>query len=367
VVTNAGAGAMCMNCHQSRNGSVTNSIVKYPLLQQTWAGGSSFGVHDNPAGDMLEGANGWTYGRAIPSSAHKLAVTDTCAGCHMQTLANTDPAYLQAGGHTFSMTYTNSAGTTLDKVDVCVQCHGQITSFDMVKVDYNGDGVIEGVQTEVQHLLDKLSTLLPNSTYQADANNYIADGLVKTPSSQTNWPVKFLEGSYNWQLVNADGSKGVHNAAYAVGLLKASIGDLTGDNNNDGLPDAWQTSYFGANFVTNPAAGINGINNTNGIPNWMMYALGLDPHSGSPVVNGVIYVNGKNIVNGQTNTVAIYTAAEIAFDTQIGTTYQIQGITALTGTWQNITTNMPGTGGSISYVTPTRGNAQMFYRVLHTP
>ena len=366
VVTNAGTGGFCMNCHQSRNGSVTNSIVKYPLLQQTWAGGSSFGVHDNPAADMLEGVNGWTYGKVIPSSAHRLAVSNTCVACHMQTVASTDPAYLQAGGHTFSMTYTNGAGTTMDKVDVCIQCHGPITSFDMVKVDYNGDGVIEGVQTEVQHLLDKLSTLLPNSTYQANANNYKADGLVKTPSSQTNWPVKFLEASYNWGLVNNDESKGVHNAAYAVGLLKASIGDLTGDNNNDGLPDDWQISYFGANFVTNSLAGPNGINNTNGLPNWMMYALGLDPHSGSPVVNGVIYVNGKNIVNGD-NTVAIYTAAEIAFNTQVGTSYQIQGISALTGNWQNISTNIPGTGGSFSYVTPTRGNAQMFYRVVHTP
>jgi hypothetical protein len=47
----------------------------------------------------------------------------------------------------------------------------------------------------------------------------------------------------------------------------------------------------------------------------------------------VIYVNGKNIVNGATNTVAIYTAAEIAFNTQVGTTYTIQGISALTGSW----------------------------------
>jgi len=367
VVTNAGAGALCMNCHRSRNGSVTNSIVQYPLGQQTWAGGSSFGPHDNPASDMLEGANGWTYGKVIPSSAHRFALTNTCVDCHMQTVAATDPAFLQAGGHTFNMTYTNGAGTTLDKVDICIQCHGKsLTSFDYPVQDYNGDGVIEGVQTEVQHLLDRLSTLLPNGTYQANANNYIADGLVKNTSSQTNWPAKYLEASYNWQFVNNDLSKGVHNAPYAVGLLKASIGDLTGDNNNDGLPDAWQSGYFGANFVTNAAAGPNGINNTNGIPNWMMYALGLDPHSGSAAINGVIYVNGKSVISG-TNTIAIYTAAEVVFNTQIGTTYTIQGISALTGNWQNISTNIPGTGTSVSYLTPTRYNVQMFYRVVHTP
>ena len=79
-------------------------------------------------------------------------------------------------------------------MDVCVQCHGPITSFNLPVADYNGDGVIEGVQTEVQHLLDKLSTLLPNSTYQANSNNYVADGLVKTSISfKTNWPAKFLK------------------------------------------------------------------------------------------------------------------------------------------------------------------------------
>jgi len=81
----------------------------------------------------------------------------------------------------------------------------------------------------------------------------------------------------------------------------------------------------------------------------------------------VIYFNGNNIVNGATNTVAIYKAAEIVFNTQVGTTYTIQGISALTGSWQNISTNIPGTGGSISYLTPTRNNAQMFFRVAHTP
>ena len=99
----------------------------------------------------------------------------------------------------------------------------------------------------------------------------------------------------------------------------------------------------------------------------MMYALGLDPHSSSTAVNGVIYVNGYNVVNGATNTVAIYTAAEISFNTQVGETYTIQGITALTGNWSNISTNIPGTGTAVSYLTPTRGTQQMFYRVVHTP
>src|SRR5450759_3258971 len=145
----------------------------------------------------------------------------------MQTVASTDPAFTKAGGHTWKMSYSVVNGgvtNNVDLVNVCVQCHGPISSFDMVKVDYNGDGVIEGVQTEVQKLLDKLSGMLPNSTYRADGN-YVADGLVKSPSVKTNWQAKFLKAAYNFQFVNNDLSKGVHNAPYAVGLLKASIGD----------------------------------------------------------------------------------------------------------------------------------------------
>ncbi len=371
VVTNAGAGGFCMECHNNRNGSVTNMLAQYPLNHITYPGGVAFGTHDSPQADMLEGVNAVTYGQVIPSAPHASVVADTCVGCHMQPIATTNAAFSLAGGHTTKMSYTNSLGAKIPVANVCTPCHGAVTNFDIPAPDYVGYGYSQGIQTQVQILMNKLSTLLPPPTYQANASNYVADGLVKSASAfrsvPTNYPPQFLQALYNFEFVANDASLGVHNGPFAVGILKASIGNLTGDSNGDGLPDSWQISYFGANFATNPAAGPNGINNTNGIPNWMMYALGLDPHSGSTAINGVIYVNGKNIVNGQTNTVAIYTAAEIAFNTQVGTTYTIQGISALTGYWSNISTNIPGTGGSVSYLTPTRNNVQMFYRVVHTP
>ena len=37
-----------------------------------------------------------------------------------------------------------------------------------------------------------------------------------------------MEASYNWQFVANDGSLGIHNTAYTVGLLKASIANLEG-------------------------------------------------------------------------------------------------------------------------------------------
>ncbi|MFO1487665.1 MAG: cytochrome c3 family protein [Verrucomicrobiota bacterium] len=371
TVTNVGNGALCMTCHHSRNGSATNNIAKFQLNQPTWAGGASFGVHDSTAGDMVEGVNGITYGKVIPSGSHSTSIPDVCVGCHMQPVAATDPAFLKAGGHTFSMTYPMVSGgvtNTLDKVDVCEKCHGPMEDFNLVRKDYDGDGVIEGIQTEVQHLLDRLSKMLPNSTYRADGN-YVADGLAKSSvSAKTNWPVRFLNAAWNWQFVNVEGSKGIHNAPYAVGLLKASIADLTGDSNNDGIPDSWQNLYFGS--TTSASASPYASPAGDGIPNWVKFNLGLNPLFALNATNtpsGVVWVNGKNMINSTNNTIAIFTAAEVAFDTGVGTNYQIQGISTLNGGWQNIGAAIPGTGSTVSYLTPTRTNTMQFFRVMHTP
>ena len=386
VVTNAGSGGFCMECHNSRNGSYATMMANYPtyngidssvtnlVSKNNWAGGSAFGTHDSPQADMLEGVNAETYGKVIPSAPHANVVSNTCAGCHMQVVASTDPAFTKAGGHTFKMSYINTNGVEVPVANVCAQCHGNVTTFDFQVADYNGDGVIEGVQTEVHHLLDKLSTYLPpkpttgTKGYQSNPALYAGDGLVKTSyATYTNMPLKFLKAAYNYQFVSMDNSFGVHNAPFAVGLLKASIADLSGDANNDGVSDAWQIAYFGSGFATNPAAAYNAVN-ASGYPNWLMATLGLSPFT-VPTLNnsGVILFNGNNIVNGDTNSIAIYKAAEIAFNTQVGTTYKIQGISNLVGAWSDISTNIPGTGGSISYLTTTRTNAQMFFRVVHTP
>ncbi len=351
VVTNAGEGTLCMQCHHARQNAA--------VYAANTPGSAYFGPHEGPQADMLEGVNGFTYGQTIPSSAHANVVSNTCVTCHMQSVDPASPAYGHAGSHTFKvMCDPGGDGVILNMVAACQQCHGSeftaTSGWNVPVQDYDGDGVIEGVQDEVQNLLNKLSTLLP-------PDNTVKSSLSIDPT----WTTPQLEAAYNWLFVNNDHSLGAHNIAYTVGLLKASIANLTGASVPGGLPDAWVTNYFGS--INNPAAALDAVNNASGIPNWMMYALGLNPTASFQVTNGVIYFNGNNIVNGTTNTITIYRAAEIAFDTQVGVNYQIQGISQLSGGWQNISTNIPGTGGSISYLTPTRNNAQMFFRVGHTP
>ena len=107
-----------------------------------------------------------------------MSVTNACVGCHMQTIASTDPGFLLSGGHTFEMSYnvvTNGVTNKIDQVGVCNQCHGGITTFNFPVEDYANVGAILGVQTEVQILLNQLSTLLPNS-------NGVMDGAVQDQS-----------------------------------------------------------------------------------------------------------------------------------------------------------------------------------------
>jgi hypothetical protein len=358
-----------MNCHHSRNGSVSNNIINYKLGLPTWAGGSSFGVHDSTAGDVVEGVNGWTYGKYVPSSTHSYVVSNVCVGCHMQPVAVTDPAFAQAGGHTFSMTYSN--GTSLvDKVDVCIKCHGPVTDFNLVRKDYDGNGVIEGVQTEVQNLLNNLSRLLPNSTYRADGN-YVGDGLVKSPSTKTNWQDKFLYAAWNWQLINVEGSKGIHNASYSVGLLQASIADLTDDYDHDGLSDKWEKSNFGS--IT--AYDGDGDADHDGVSNALEYSAGTNPmladSDGDGVSDAAELQAGSDPLNAADKpgfVVKIYTAAEIEFASEIGKKYQVQTVSDITGAWLNSGSVTNGTGNNISMVTSARsGGGQAYFRVVQVP
>jgi hypothetical protein len=282
-------------------------------------------------------------------------VEESCVACHMQTVAATSPGFLHAGGHTFKMT-AEASGTNgpVHLTGACVDCHGEIESFDFPRQDYDGDGVVDGVQTEVKHLLSKLALLLPP---------------VGTPKESLaidkTWTKPQLRAAYNYQFVLEDGSFGVHNLAYAVGLLKASIADLNGDANNDSLPDEWQIKYFGT--VNNPNAAPNATPAGDNVPNWLKYSMGVDPTvPGVEFPGGVVWTVGKQLggsSTGDTNSVAIYTAAEIVFNTETGKTYQIQAVSSLSGGWQNVGTPITGTGSPVSYVTPTRPNAEHYYRV----
>jgi hypothetical protein len=356
VVTEGGNGKLCMQCHISRR-----DAEEYVKVTN---GSNRFGPHHGPQTDMFVGANAVTYGKDIPSSAHYGSIEDSCATCHMQATSTTNPEWTHAGGHTWEMAWDGPNGR-VELTAACTSCHGEIEGFNFRRLDYDGDGIVEGVQTEVRGLLDRLAIMLPPV------------GVPKPNHSATNlginskWTKKELAAGYNYLFVVEDGSWGAHNMSYAVGILKAAIADLNGDANSDGIADWWQQQYFGAGFASNPDAAPNASPAGDGVPNWLKFSLNLDPHvAGMVVPDGVVWANGKDIGGNPAEggaEIRIYTAAEIAFSTVETEEYQIQATSNVSGGWQNVGAPIPGTGQVISYLTPTRHNVQQFYRVVHGP
>jgi hypothetical protein len=120
------------------------------------------------------------------------------------------------GGHSMNLA---DEGGELTVGCLTSGCHGS----DLTSLDYNG------VQTEIEGLLDSLATLL----LARDWITHNADGSYSTHASSGS-PLKiapaYLSGAmYNFFFVEHDLSMGVHNTKYARQLLQHSIEVLTAE------------------------------------------------------------------------------------------------------------------------------------------
>jgi hypothetical protein len=231
VVTEGGAGLVCMNCHKSRRDA--ESYVYGNASRH-------FGPHHGPQGDMIAGANAIEYDQDMPSSSHISVVEESCAQCHMQETPSDIPAYAenQVGGHSFSLHYDDGTNAPIYLTETCMSCHGEIEDFNFGGTDYDLDGMVEGVQEEIEGLLHDLGVLLP--PYGDPA----VDMYTLYPQFNT---LELKRAAYNYLFVEEDGSHGVHNPKYAAAILRASIDDLKGgiDIDRDGLVDSWEIENFG--------------------------------------------------------------------------------------------------------------------------
>ena len=210
TVSNIGTGALCMNCHQARVEAVSYTDAYLKNL-------SHFGTHHGPQGDIIAGTNGYEFGWKFPTSPHMQAA-DGCIACHMATAgANPDGSIQQFGSHSLNMVDPKTGN---DNVAACAPCHGTIGTKFSDKLyyvngnaDLDGDGVANGLQIEVQGLLDKIAKLLPP----------LGSTTVTVDSSYTKIQA---EAAYNWDMVTEDRSLGIHNPAYVYSLLAVTLQKL---------------------------------------------------------------------------------------------------------------------------------------------
>ncbi len=237
----AGAGgksALCMNCHRAR------TDVKERVAAVQRALYDRFYPHYSPQADMWFGQNGWEYGLPITGLQTHGHLEDGCVTCHMTTRVNGSSIHSDHAMHMVDPV-TQKENTT-----ACKTCHGEhVEEFDEVRAfnDYDGNGKIEGIVTEITGLLDRLKAVLPiNPTTGDVCNNMKADSaIVKT---HPQWPA-IVPAIWNYYLVKNDFSNGIHNTKYAVAILRASLGTLTGvESANQDVP----TSYALSQNYPNP-------------------------------------------------------------------------------------------------------------------
>lgn len=214
VLDNLGASGTCVYCHNARRGP-TNATAN-----------SSYTPHGATKAEVFYGVNGYTFGETIAGPfAH--AMVAGCTTCHMaENPAAGDPGHNKVGDHTFAMAYEDEiTKEEVDNVGACNRCHGEgeVTDFnyrgDAYDEDNDGDGVKEGIQMEVQGLLDIVSAKLVETGVSADfRTGWSTDATKKALQRGANW---------NRALVTNDKSMGVHNPQYAIVLLQLSYTKLS--------------------------------------------------------------------------------------------------------------------------------------------
>jgi len=208
-IQSGGVGQLCMNCHRSRNNVATKVTSNAPY----YGFSSHYGPHGNPQTDMLMGQNAYQYGdSSLTGLTTHTGVADACVTCHMP-----------GGDHTLTMQDTAGTGVMHDRVDACKTCHGpQIQKFDDIKAsyDYDHNGKVEGVQTEIAGLIAQLKAKLP---IDATTGQPITDSNHADSVAVYNRP-DLVRNLYTYAFVTSDGSGGMHNAKYTVALLQKALG-----------------------------------------------------------------------------------------------------------------------------------------------
>jgi predicted CXXCH cytochrome family protein len=158
-------------------------------------------VHNSTA-YMLEGIGGYEYAGyapGYPNSAHTFVATEKCVDCHVSTspFQAGPPVIAASTGHTFMPEKRSCADAG---------CHA--TTIDTTQ----SEDVVFNYKNR-QHECDSIAAVLAGKLAQATPADSATDD--------------FKRAIFNYQFYGSDGSRGVHNTAYAKALLESAILNFT--------------------------------------------------------------------------------------------------------------------------------------------
>jgi len=193
---------LCGRCHNDETIKFEDfrddgEIVRHPQREML----------DGTAGSEVPGSG--NYGNTAHSSSGLFG--GRCVSCHFDT-------QIGDATHDFQV-----------KVETCGKCHSGLDTFDRPALgDYDGNGEVEGIQTEVSGLLDVLADGLltdPLMSFDGSTFNY-GDS---TDGSMTGASEAQKRAAFNYYTEVGDTSRGIHNAKRSVQLLQRSYEEVLGE------------------------------------------------------------------------------------------------------------------------------------------
>lgn len=221
-----GKGALCVVCHNSRNGEPVSGAGNPTLHEDNDANWGTLtkysGPHDAAQGDVLMGRN--AYFVTGVRSKHSL-IADTCVTCHMELTAA--PAPYDGGG--FGTNHNFGADPA-----VCAKCHGNaITTADGVQNAFNASMV--SLNTAIINAVVRVYNAEMGTSITA-ANVAISygfpvgvtvNGTAYKPANTTKLDT-LAKAIWNYGLLSNDSSQGVHNPQFAFDVLTSTMAKVTG-------------------------------------------------------------------------------------------------------------------------------------------
>ncbi|TET12684.1 MAG: hypothetical protein E3J81_10340 [Dehalococcoidia bacterium] len=242
-----GRGALCMTCHNTRNGAHNDAVTTTM---------DDHAPHVAAQADLLMGENAFfvTVGERSPHSY----IEDSCTNCHMQlTPPPAELSYNLSGtNHTFeaSLEICSSCHGVFDGGSLQEAIEGQLeelkTAIEQAITDeiaaqttgrgtvtlvgvaadgsdvvITGAGAVTAVELTESHGRIAMDITVNGTTYEhvrlASDTAVGAGTLVDSAAGQT-----IVKAAWNYFLIHGDGSNGVHNPSFANRVLNASIDAL---------------------------------------------------------------------------------------------------------------------------------------------
>lgn len=226
TVVDANAANICLKCHNGRR-----TRADY-VTQTTMPGSTMRGAHGNAQGAFFYGLMGADLGSpAVTYSVdhpHRLWNQNGCVTCHMFRHDYVDAGNPTDWGHDFEPTF-----------EACITCH---TNYDITQEAEFWTWVEDFQTNEVQSRLDAFVAAWPAAWKDVsdpaspvlrfkNSAPGVDDGPFHDAAGDPNAPEQLKGNAYreclwNYKLVNADASKGVHNPTFAEDLLDKTIARL---------------------------------------------------------------------------------------------------------------------------------------------